>query len=105
MINTVLGICLSNFSRGTDVEGGITPWRKSTASHASGYCRLHASNSAIIPSGGTPCLTLARYSQSPGIDRLESDHRNIRGLRGNLSSCFKAVCSSTTQGERGIGIG
>jgi hypothetical protein len=105
MIKTVLGICLSNCSSGVEVEGGITPWRRSTASHASGYCLLQASNSAIIPSGGTPCRTLARYSHSPGIERFESDHRNIRGLRGNRAICCNAVCSLTTHGERGIGIG
>ena len=105
MINTVLGICVSNCSRGLEVEGGITPWRKSTASHASGYWRLQASNSAIIPSGGTPCRTLARYSHSPGIERSESDHKNIRGFRGKRAICCNAVCSSTTHGECGIGIG
>ena len=40
--------------------GGITPTRMSTANQASGYCRSQASTSAMIPSGGTPGLTLAR---------------------------------------------
>ena len=59
MMMTIRGKVRSISSRSC-TAGGITPTLISTASHASGYCLSHASTSAIIPSGGTPGLTLAR---------------------------------------------
>ena len=58
MMMTIRGKVRSISSRSC-TAGGITPTLISTASHASGYCLSHASTSAIIPSGGTPGLTLA----------------------------------------------
>ena len=76
MTKTTRGNVRSIFSK-SGIAGGMTPTRISTANHASGYWRSHASTSAIIPSGGTPGLTLARKSQSPGIARSESEKRKI----------------------------
>ena len=95
---TTLGNVRSTDSR-SGIAGGITPTRMSTASHASGYWRSHASTSAMIPSGGTPGLTLATYPQSPGMALSESENRNIRFLLGNLEMNFSAFASVTTHGE------
>ena len=101
---TTLGNVRSIDSK-SGIAGGITPTRMSTASHASGYCLSQASTSAIIPSGGTPGLTLATYPQSPGIARSESENKNMRGLFGSLDINFRAFASVTTHGEPLIGIG
>ena len=96
MMMTIRGKVRSISSRSC-TAGGITPTLISTASHASGYCLSHASTSAIIPSGGTPGLTLARYSQPLGTARSESENRKILLLFGNFDVYAIAFASLTTQ--------
>ncbi|RJU91319.1 MAG: hypothetical protein DWC07_01640 [Candidatus Poseidoniales archaeon] len=57
---------------GRVIEGGTVPSRMSTANQAFGYCLVHASNSASMPSGGTPWRTLAMNPHPSGQWRSSS---------------------------------
>ena len=83
----------------------MTPSRMSTANQASGYWPFQASNSASIPSGGTPWRTLAIKPQLGKQRRSASVHKNIRGGRGRRASWSIASCSVTHTGRFGIGTG
>ena len=95
----------STSSRERTVDGGSIPSRKSTASHAFGYWTDHASNSASMPDGGTPCRRLAMNPHPSGHFRSASVQRKILGWAGSRASWSIASRSVAQTGWPGIGIG